>query len=462
MKIFVLNGSPKGDWSITMQYVQFVQKKLPAHQFEIINIASTIKEIENNQAYFDEIMEKIENADGVLWAFPLYILNVHSNYKRFIELVFERKAGNAFKGKYTAAFSTSIHFFDNTAHNYIEAVSDDLGMRYTGFYSAYMYDLMNEKERKQILSFFGEFINSIGEKIRTSKSYGPVTYTPQNYIPGKIKEQLETGGKKIVIIADYAGKNSNIAAMAGTFQNLFGNKASLKLININEIKIKGGCLGCIRCGFDNICAYGDSDDIRQIYNTDLAKADIIVYALPIADRFFSSRFKMFIDRCFSLTTHQPFLSGKQIAFIISGPLSQNQNIRDFMLGYAESFGGNVAGIVSDEPGNSSEIDGQLESLASRLVRFSEMKFAHPGTFLNIGGLKIFRDEIYRNLKFPFQADYRYYKRYKLFDFPQRDKRFVLFNLFMIPLTKIHVVKESIRKHMKKHMAMPFKKIVNEL
>ena len=78
----------------------------------------------------------------VLWAFPLYVMVVCSRYKRFIELIFERKAEDAFPGTYAASLSTSIHFFDQTAHAYIHAISDDLGMKYLGFYSADIKDLL--------------------------------------------------------------------------------------------------------------------------------------------------------------------------------------------------------------------------------------------------------------------------------------------------------------------------------
>jgi len=39
MKITVLNGSPKGNLSVTMQYVSFIQKKFPHHELKILNIA---------------------------------------------------------------------------------------------------------------------------------------------------------------------------------------------------------------------------------------------------------------------------------------------------------------------------------------------------------------------------------------------------------------------------------------
>jgi multimeric flavodoxin WrbA len=110
VKIIVLNGSPKGESSVTMQYVGFVQKKFPQHELKILNIAQRGKQIESKEEIFQEIIEEIKEADGVLWAFPLYVFLVHSQYKRFIELTGERSAEAAFKGKPAAILTTSIHF----------------------------------------------------------------------------------------------------------------------------------------------------------------------------------------------------------------------------------------------------------------------------------------------------------------------------------------------------------------
>ena len=153
MKIVVLNGSPKGNISVTLQYVLFIRKKFPQHELKVFNIAQEFRKIEGEEEAFQEIIEAVKSADGVLWAFPLYILLVHSNYKRFIELIRERGVESAFKGKYTAALSTSIHFFDHTAHNYINAICDDLDMRYVGSFSADMYDLLQTKEQDKLIRF---------------------------------------------------------------------------------------------------------------------------------------------------------------------------------------------------------------------------------------------------------------------------------------------------------------------
>ena len=163
MRIAVLNGSPKGDVSVTMQYVRFLQKKYPSYEFAIHNIAQRISTIEEDQGALQEVIRSIESADGVLWAFPLYYFLVPSQYKRFIELLWEKNSTAAFQDKYAAVFSTSIHFYDHIAHNYLNAVCDDLSMRFFGGFSADMYDLLKQKERERFLSFFSAFFFSISQ-----------------------------------------------------------------------------------------------------------------------------------------------------------------------------------------------------------------------------------------------------------------------------------------------------------
>jgi NAD(P)H-dependent FMN reductase len=135
MRFAVLNGSPKGDVSVTMQYVRFIQKKYPSHEFMIQNISQRISKLEEDEVAFQEVIRSIGSADGVLWAFPLYYFLVPSQYKRFIELIWERGTTGAFKGKYAAALSTSIHFFDHIAHSYMNAICDDLSMQFFGGFS---------------------------------------------------------------------------------------------------------------------------------------------------------------------------------------------------------------------------------------------------------------------------------------------------------------------------------------
>jgi len=455
MKIVVLNGSPKGDISVTMQYVAYIRKKFPEHTYEILNIAQDIRKIEKDTAVWNKIVDSIRSADIVLWAFPLYYLVVCSQYKRFIELIFERKAEDAFTGTYAASLSTSIHFFDQTAHAYIHAVSDDLGMKYLGFYSAEMMDLLQKEERIRLEKFASFLFTEVEEKIPVQRENAPLVWPTHAYVPGTQQKTLKTGTKKVVILTDDDGSSQNLAAMTGRLMKRFSGSA--ELINLHDVNIKGGCLGCCQCGYDNTCVY--TDGYVDFFKNKLVPADIIIMAGSVHDRYLSSAWKQFFDRSF-FKGHTPGLGGKQIGFVIAGPLQQIPHLKEALSAWADN-GGCHAHFVTDEVQESGDLDALLDAMVARLVHCAEAGYIPPHTFYAVGGHKIFRDGIYGRMRFVFQADYRYYCEHKMFDFPQADLKNRCMNAVLIPLTRITGFRKKVFGDMKHHMIEPFGPVLDD-
>ena len=457
MKITVLNGSPKGKTSVTMQYVHYIQQEFPQHELKIINIAQRIKKIESDERAFQDILAEVQAADGVLWACPVYYFLVPSNYKRFIELVSERGAKEVFQDKYTAALTTSIHFFDHTAHNYLHAICDDLDMKYVGSFSADMTDLLKATERERLRLFAGDFFETIGNQAPVSKSYRPVTWRDFDYIPGDARSRVDVGGKKIVIVTDAPEHQVNLIGMIERFKASFSGE--IETINLRDLDIKGSCLGCLQCGYDNQCVYQGQDDYIDFHNTKIKTADILIFAGTIHDRYLSSRWKMFFDRSF-FNGHVPSLMGKQLGFIISGSLSQIPNLRQILEAHAEMQHANLAGIVTDEYGDAAAIDSLLQNLAGRLVRFAGSGYIRPSTFLGVGGTKLFRDEMWGRLRFPFRADYLAYKKLGVFDFPQKQYKMRIQSAIMLLLSKSPAFRKEVNKRMTDEMIKPLQKILD--
>ena len=459
MKIIVLNGSPKGDVSVTMQYVHFIQQRFPQHELKILNISQRIGAIEKTDGAFREIIDEIRSAKAVLWAFPVYFLLVPSAYKRFIELIREKGAAGAFNGKYAASLSTSIHYYDHTAHNYINAVSDDLDMIFAGGYSAAMFDLLEEKERKRLSLFARYLFETVETNAPRPKYFRPLIHSSFKYVAGDTPGRAGAGGRKVVVLTDSTDPDTNLGRMIDRFAKALAGEA--EVIDLNSIDIKGGCLGCIQCGYDNTCIYDGKDGYIEFYNAKVKTADILILAGSIRDRYLSSRWKMVFDRSF-FNNHMPVLRGKQIGFIISGPLSQIPNLRQALEGYAEVQQANAVDFVTDESGDSAEIDALLQNLADRLMRFAVDGYIKPPSFLGVGGKKIFRDEIYSRLRFPFPADHRFYKKNGLYDFPQKDYRSRLNNALMTLLLRIPKTRKDIYKNrMKSDMIKPLQKVLEK-
>ena len=453
MKIVILNGSPKGDVSVTMQYVAYIRKKFPDNIYEILNVAQDIRKIEKDTAVWNNVLDSIRSADMVLWAFPLYYLLVCSQYKRFIELIFEREAQDAFAGTYAASLSTSIHFFDQTAHAYIHAVSDDLGMKYLGFYSAEMRDLLKEGEQKRLEKFASLLTTAVKEKIPVQRENAPLVWPALAYVPGPQREPVSTGTKKVVILTDADSSSPGLAAMTDRLLRNFSGP--VEMINLHDVNIKGGCLGCCQSGYDNTCVY--TDGYVDFFRKKLAPADIIIMAGTVHDRYLSSAWKQFFDRSFFLG-HTPGLGGRQICFVIAGPFHQIPHLKEALTAWADN-GGCHAQVVTDEVTSSGELDTLLDAMSARLVHCAEAGYIPPRTFYAIGGHKVFRDSIYGRLRMVFQADYRYYREHGMFDFPQGELKTRVFTAILIPLTRIPGFRKKVFADMKHHMIQPFEKIL---
>lgn len=455
MKISVLNGSPKGIKSVTLQYVRYIQKKYPQHELKIINISQNIKKIEKDDEKFQTILEDIRESEGILWATPVYYLLVPANYKRFIELIFEKGAERILKGKYTAVLTTSIHFFDHTAHNYMHAICDDLNMKYIGSYSADMYDLLKTEQKKRFGMFAENFFREIENKSFLQKSYSHIQLRDFQYHPSDHSAKMDLGRKNLLIMTDSIDKQTNLGKMIDQFRRCFDN--DVEVIDIHEIDIKGYCLGCLQCAYDNHCAYEGKDDYIDFFKNRVMKADILIFAGTIKDRYLSSRWKMFFDRSF-FKGHAPSLSGKQVGVIISGPLSQVPNLRQILKAYFEMQRTNLIDIVTDEFGDSPEIDGMLHRFSNRIIHHAKSDFRVAPTFLGVAGTKLFRDEIWGRLRFPFRADYMEYMKSGVFHFPQKNWTSRIRNSVMLCLSKSTKFRGEVNKRMKDEMIKPFQKI----
>jgi len=453
MKIVVLNGSPKGESSITLQYVNFIQKKFPQHVFKVFHVAKNIGKLEKDEKYFEAIIDEIRDSDGVLWAFGLWVLVVSAQYMRFIELISERSAKDAFKNKYTASLSTSIHYFDHIAHNYIRSVAEDLDMKYTDGLSLDLIDLRKEEERKNIIYFAEDFFNSMQHKYATSRLFEPLTYSKFDYQPSPAKNTVNPNDKKIIVLKDGSNDNSNLEEMVNRFVQSFNPENNVEVVQLDDIDIKGGCLGCMRCGYDYNCQY--KDGFADFYNNQVRTSDIIIFAGSVKGRFLSSKWKTFYDRAF-FWNHTPSLVGKQIGYIISGPLSQTPNLIQYL--EASSFArqdSNHVDIITDESEDSLEIDNLLQNFAERLLRFSEQNYIKPKNFLGVGGHKIFRDDIWGRLRMIWQADHRYFKEHGKYDFPQKKYGIRIATAVMMLLTKIPKFR---KKFYNKLRDMPIKRM----
>lgn len=446
MKIAVINGSPKGKYSITLQTVLYLEKKYPQHEFCVLHAGQQIKALEKN---FSKAKDLLESSDAVLFSYPVYTFLAPSQLHRFIELA--KTNGVDLKDKYATQISTSKHFYDITAHKYIEENSLDMGMRYIRGLSADMEDLLTEKGRDDAEKFFNFFLWSVDAGIYTSAS-------PKSEIYNQVSASVapENGNKKadkdIIILTDETNPDSNLSAMITRFRNVFEYKT--RIVNIAEYPLAGGCLGCFRCAVSEKCVYKDNFD--TFLRENIQKADAIVYAFTISDHSMGSRFKMYDDRNFC-NGHRTVTVGMPVGYLVSGGYSQEENLRCVIEARSETGGNFLAGVASDE----NRTDEQIDNLAKTLSFALETKHTVPQNFWGVGGMKIFRDLIYQ-MRGMMKADHKFYKKQGIYDFPQKNKGKAMLMYAVGALLSSEKILSKMGNKMNEGMLMPYEQILKKI
>ena len=402
MNILVLNGSPKGKYSITLQTVNYLAHFYPEHSFKVLNVGQKIKSLEKD---FSSAAAALKEADLLLFSYPVYTFVAPSQLHRFLELT--KASGVSLAGKYASQITTSKHFYDVTAHCYIRDNCLDLGLKYIQGLSADMDDLLKEKGQKEALNFFRYLCWSVEQDIYEPlpQELPPIEKKPVTVLP----ESTENKNGDVVIIADLLPGDAQLESMIQLFRTKLPRKT--RIINIREYPFNGGCLGCFKCAISGKCVHKDNFDtfLRESIQT----ADSIVYAFTIRDHSMGAQFKMYDDRNFC-NGHRTVTIGMPVGYLISGALSREENLRTIIEARAQVGSNFLAGVATDEQ----DPDGQIDALAQKLTYALEHKYVPPQNFYGIGGMKIFRDLIWLMQGF-MKADHKFYKSNGQYDFPQK-------------------------------------------
>ena len=445
MNILVLNGSPKGDYSITLHTCLYLQKKFPEHTFEILHVGQTIKAIERD---FSKAAELINKADALLFSYPVYTFIATCQLHRFIELMKEHNVD--VKGKIATQITTSKHFYDVTAHRYIQENCDDMGMNYIRGLSADMEDLTSEKGRKEAESFFEYFIWSAEKKYYEKPVAKQYDFTP---VPATALENDNDSKKgNVVIVADYKEDSEQLKNMISHFRATL--PAKTRVINIREYPFKGGCLGCFRCASDGVCVYKDGFD--SFLRNEIQSADAIVYAFEIKDHSMGSVFKMYDDRQFC-NGHRTVTIGMPVGYLISGKYADEVNLQTILEGRAQVGGNILAGIATDECNTDYEIEKMADSLAYALKN----KNTQPQNFYGVGGMKIFRDLIYQ-MRGLMKADHKFFKSHGQYDFPQKKQAMSMLMYLVGAMNSSEKMRAKMGNKMNEGMVMPYKMLIDKM
>jgi multimeric flavodoxin WrbA len=445
LKILVLNASPKGANSITVHTALYLQALHPEHDFTILPVGQRIKSYEKD---FAPLRAELVQADLVLFCYPVYTFIAPYQLHRLLELI--KADGVDLSGKFASQITTSKHFYDVTAHRFIEENCFDLGMRVIRGLSADMEDLLTEQGQREARDFFEQLLFScehglfVTPPIRAPKREKPV-YEP--VLPSEPKSQ----DGDVVIVTNCAPEDENLRNMIADFRAVLPLQS--RVVNIRTFPFSGGCLGCFGCAITGQCVYKDGFD--EFLRTTIQSADAFVYAFTISDHYTHSSFKCFDDRQFC-NGHRTVTRGTPIAYLLSGDYRYEDNLRMILEGRSEVGGNYLCGVATDE-GNTAA---GIQTLAASLAFALEKKLCRPANFYGVGGMKIFRDLIYV-MQGLMKADHCFYKQHGIYDFPQKQKKRILQMKLVGALLSIPSMQQKMKGQMNQYIVGPYEKVVEQ-
>lgn len=445
MNILVLNASPKGQNSTTIHTALYIQALHPEHDFTFLPVGQRIKQFEKD---FAPVREALQKAELILFCYPVYTFIAPYQLHRLIELI--KADGVDLTGKFASQITTSKHFYDVTAHRYVEENCLDLGMKVVRGLSADMEDLLTEQGQKQASDFFdhllfscehGVFVPPLGKAPKREKH----VYQPT--LPATPKQ----AGKDVVIVTNCAQDDENLQHMIADFRAVLPYES--RVVNVRDFPFAGGCLGCFGCAVTGQCIYKDGFDrfLRETIQT----ADGFVYAFTISDHYTHSSFKCFDDRQFC-NGHRTVTHGTPIAYLISGDYRYESNLRMILEGRSEVGGNTLCGVATDEGDTAKDIRAVAENLAFVM----EKKVTRPANFYGVGGMKIFRDLIYV-MQGLMKADHRFYKQHGIYDFPQKQKKRIWQMRLVGSLMAIPSVQKQAKGKMTEAIVGPYRNVVEQ-
>ena len=445
MHILILNGSPKGQYSVTLQTINYLERLHPQHTFEVLHVGQRIKALEKD---FAPALAAIEKADLILFSYPVYTFIAPYQLHRFVELL--KASGVSLEGRFASQITTSKHFYDVTAHRYIQDNCQDLGMKFIRGLSADMDDLLTKKGQNEAKEFF-QYVCWCVE----NNHFEPLPVALE--IPKHVSVEVPAKAQEckdgdVVIVTDCEAENTQLQNMIARFQAVLPRKT--RVVNIREYPFKGGCLGCFNCAVSGKCIYKDGFD--EFLRNEIQKTQAIVYAFSIKDHSMGAAFKQYDDRQFC-NGHRTVTMGMPMGYLVSGSYSQEYNLQMIIEGRAQVGGNFLAGVATDEKDPNVEID----QMAATLHYALEQSYVPPQNFYGVGGMKIFRDLIWL-MQGMMKADHKFYKAHGQYDFPQK-KRGTMIKMYLVgALISNPKIKAKMGNAMNEGMLMPYKKVLESV
>ena len=95
-RVLVINGSPKGDYSLTLQHSLYMLGQANDAEYRILQAGEALFAIQYETGWLEQAVKDIAWADAVIWNTPVYTMLVPWQLMRLVQLIKEAGQGSVF------------------------------------------------------------------------------------------------------------------------------------------------------------------------------------------------------------------------------------------------------------------------------------------------------------------------------------------------------------------------------
>lgn len=420
-KVLFLCGSPRGKKSASLSTALYMSRFLD-YDYEFVDVAKA--RLSSNpteaEAIFLKIVEKMKNADAIIWTFGAWVLFVPVQMQYLFDKLFTQE-GYDFTGKIAASVMTSARALDDYILERVRFVSEQLGFGYIGDVSAEgnpFFGYVDEEETEDSCRVLAGKINRA-----LADGYVPAkesAYLDRAYLSplcrGKGFEvngpEAEKDGDKtiLVITGNRISEDPAGASIVESINRYSRNK--VELIELKDHKV-GPCIGCYLCDFrvEGICVRKDEyEEIKRRMH----EIDGIVYIGGCASGMVDCHLKAFLDRSWGIA-HRPSLRGRYGLVVATGGGPLGKNAAWYLGNVLNKTGTKCIATLTDGNSNDPNFASTIHRAVEDLDRAMEGKWLIADRFTTRGITWTFRDLVAKSGMI-LRADYDFHKKNKMFDY----------------------------------------------
>ncbi len=239
IKILVVNGSPKGEFSLTLQHSLYMLGQQKDIEFKVLQAGEALSKINFEQAWLNSAIADIEWSDAVIWNTPVYTMLVPWQLIRLFQLIKEAGRNTIFKGKYATSMMTCFHYYDYLAEEYLRGTSEDLGMLYIEGRTADNMDMLKKSHRSSMRFFMNDFVNACRNRSPVERKFMPLPATKSpRFLPSQIPTSQAANpvskatNLRTVLLTDEIQQDGNLSRMLEVFIDEYPH--TIEVVDIND------------------------------------------------------------------------------------------------------------------------------------------------------------------------------------------------------------------------------------